>query len=70
MAAYFFGQGCKLEVESIVREVCDRIIYDAQVSKETVLKRVAAIEILGSVYSSVKKEEIEHDYVKIENTRK
>lgn len=36
-------QGSKLEIESVVREVCDRIIYDSSLDKETVLKRVAAL---------------------------
>jgi hypothetical protein len=59
-------------VESVVREVCDRIIYEeSKADKETVLKRVAALEILGSVYATARKEEsMSDDYVKIEATKK
>ena len=51
-----FAQGAKLEVDMVIREVCDRIIYDAKLDKEVAMKRVAALTILGEVYQSVKKE--------------
>ena len=50
------AQGAKLEVDMVIREVCDRIIYDPKLDKEVAMKRVAALTILGEVYQSVKKE--------------
>lgn len=64
-------KGCKLEVESVVREVCDRIIYDTNISKDVASKRVAALDILGRVYASVRKDERidESEYVRIDATQ-
>lgn len=47
-------KGAKLEVESVIREVSDRTLYDAEVSKQTQRLRAEALGIVGEVYSQVK----------------
>ncbi|KAI3625896.1 hypothetical protein CBS9595_001257 [Malassezia furfur] len=47
-------KGAKLEVESVIREVSDRTLYDAAVSKQTQRLRAEALGIVGEVYSQVK----------------
>lgn len=49
-------KGAKLEVESVIREVCERVLYDASVNKETQRLRAQALGILGEVFLSVTKE--------------
>ncbi|WFD42224.1 hypothetical protein MPSI1_000865 [Malassezia psittaci] len=46
-------KGAKLEVESIIREVADRCLYDSDVSKQTQRLRADALAIVGDVYSHV-----------------
>lgn len=60
-------KGARLEVESVIREVCDGILYDERVSQTVRDKRAAGLMILGTVYSSVRagKEFDEAEYVKI-----
>ncbi|KAI9146045.1 X-domain of DnaJ-containing-domain-containing protein [Paraphysoderma sedebokerense] len=47
-------KGSKLEVESVLRDVCDKALTDPSVSKETLKKRAQALKIIGSVYQAVK----------------
>ncbi|CAD6884306.1 unnamed protein product [Tilletia controversa] len=47
-------KGAKLEVESVIREVTEKVLYDANVSKETQRLRALALGIVGEVYSNVK----------------
>ncbi|KAK0533747.1 DnaJ-like protein [Tilletia horrida] len=47
-------KGAKLEVESVIREVTERVLYDANVNKETQRLRAHALGIVGEVYSNVK----------------
>jgi hypothetical protein len=49
-------QGTKLEVESILRETCDRVLADATLSREKAELRAVALQILGEAYMSVKKD--------------
>ncbi|GAA6000386.1 uncharacterized protein JCM10292_001488 [Rhodotorula paludigena] len=55
-------KGAKLEVESVIREVCDRLLTTLaveeanHVSTATLRKRAVALGILGEVYCAVKKD--------------
>lgn len=62
-------KGAKLEVESIIREVSERVLYDQNVTKETQRLRATALGIVGEVYASVKadtKNLDDESYVKID----
>ena len=62
-------KGAKLEVESVIREVSERVLYDQNVSKETQRLRAVALGVVGQVYVSIKAEaKIGEDesYVKID----
>lgn len=47
-------KGAKLEVESVIREVSERVLYDGSVSKQTQRLRAEALGIVGEVYMNVK----------------
>ncbi|KAI9493137.1 X-domain of DnaJ-containing-domain-containing protein [Zychaea mexicana] len=47
-------RGSKLEVESVLRDVCDKVLSDTTVSKETRKERAVALRIIGGVYSKVR----------------
>ncbi|KAI9258509.1 X-domain of DnaJ-containing-domain-containing protein [Sporodiniella umbellata] len=47
-------KGSKLEAESVLREVCDRVLTDSSVSKETLKSRATGLKIIGSIYQKVK----------------
>ncbi len=55
-------QGAKLEVESIIREVCDRVLTHLApeeantVSIATLRKRAVALGLLGEVYATTKRD--------------
>ncbi|KAI0076667.1 DnaJ-domain-containing protein [Panus rudis PR-1116 ss-1] len=63
-------KGTKLEIESVLREVCDLILEDPNVPRNKAQLRAVALQILGEAYMSVKKDEEgaspESEYVKIE----
>ncbi len=67
-------KGAKLEVESVIREVCERVLYDTSINKETQRLRAQALGILGEVYSSVVKSEApaaqnpDAEYVKVDTS--
>ncbi len=42
-------KGAKLEVESVVREVCDKVLYDTTVSQEKRNLRAVALQMMGEV---------------------
>jgi len=44
-------------VESILREVCERVLEDTSISREKAELRAVALQLLGEAYMSVKKEE-------------
>jgi len=50
------AQGAKLEVESVVREVCDRLLSEKAAIPE-LRKRAVALGILGECFSAVVKDE-------------
>ncbi|RKO91127.1 X-domain of DnaJ-containing-domain-containing protein, partial [Blyttiomyces helicus] len=48
-------RGSKLEVESVLRDVCDRVLMDEQsVSREVRRRRAEALRVLGQIYEAVK----------------
>ncbi|KAJ2932026.1 hypothetical protein H1R20_g5075, partial [Candolleomyces eurysporus] len=49
-------KGAKLEIESILREVCDRIFAEPNLSKGKLELRAVALQILGEAYMGVKKD--------------
>lgn len=75
-------KGAKLEIESVLREVCDRILSPAPpalarggqvapqaspISREKLYARAVALQIMGEAFMAVRKEPSdESDYVKIE----
>ncbi|GAA5939863.1 hypothetical protein JCM3775_007131 [Rhodotorula graminis] len=61
MGLHALFKGAKLEVESVVREVCDRLLLtlaaeEANVPLATLRKRAVALGILGEVYCAVQKD--------------
>ncbi|GAA5974036.1 hypothetical protein JCM11641_008225 [Rhodosporidiobolus odoratus] len=61
MGLHALFKGAKLEVESIIRSVCDRLLLDLpaeekNLSPTTLRKRAVALGILGEVYGQVKKD--------------
>ncbi|CAO3613217.1 unnamed protein product [Mucor fragilis] len=47
-------RGSKLEVESVLREVCDRVLTDPTVPRETLKSRAIGLRIIGTIYMKVK----------------
>ncbi|KAI7849331.1 X-domain of DnaJ-containing-domain-containing protein [Circinella umbellata] len=46
-------RGSKLEVESVLRDVCDKVLEDENATKETRKQRAIALRIIGNVYTKV-----------------
>lgn len=63
-------KGAKLEIESIIRDVAERVLYDQNVSKETQRLRAIALGNVGDIYASIKADAKtgleEETYVKID----
>jgi hypothetical protein len=51
-------KGSKLEVEGVLREVCDRVLNDPGVSKDELRLRAEGLKIIGEIYESVKEDVI------------
>ncbi|KAI8074011.1 X-domain of DnaJ-containing-domain-containing protein [Gongronella butleri] len=47
-------RGSKLEVESVLRDVCDVVLSDATASKETRKQRAIALKIIGGIFQKVR----------------
>lgn len=68
-------KGAKLEVESVIREVCDRILEDPKLSRQQARKRAVALDILGSVYETAQNKNgedplgLESGYVKVDKKK-
>ncbi|TPX32945.1 hypothetical protein SeMB42_g07552 [Synchytrium endobioticum] len=52
-------RGSKLEVEAVLREVCDRVLGDENVSSTMRRRRAEGLKALGKVFKSAKKEDAE-----------
>ncbi|ORZ35157.1 X-domain of DnaJ-containing-domain-containing protein [Catenaria anguillulae PL171] len=46
-------KGSKMEVQSVLREVCDRVLGDKALSKEQARRRAVALKIVGQTYQAV-----------------
>jgi len=44
-------------VESILREVCERVLEDTSITREKAELRAVALQLLGEAYMNVKKED-------------
>ncbi|KAG2185141.1 hypothetical protein INT44_001931 [Umbelopsis vinacea] len=47
-------RGSKLEVESVLRDVCDAVLSDQKASRDLIQKRASGLRIIGSVYQQVR----------------
>ncbi|GJE93563.1 DnaJ-domain-containing protein [Phanerochaete sordida] len=66
-------KGAKLEIESVLRETCDRVLEDPAVPRQKATLRAVAMQILGEAYMGVKKDADqiegapeESEYVRVE----
>ena len=63
-------QGAKLEIDSILRETCDRVLNDSTITREKAVLRAAALQILGNAFTAVRNEREEarddSEYVRVE----
>lgn len=63
-----------MEVESVLRETCDRVLEDPTISSDKAQLRAVAMQILGEAYMGVKKEDAgaavggreESEYVRVD----
>ncbi|KAI0919871.1 hypothetical protein AcV5_001823 [Taiwanofungus camphoratus] len=63
-------KGTKLEIESVLRETCDRVLEDPSISREKAQLRAMGLQILGEAYMGVSKDQDdgreESEYVRVE----
>ncbi|KAG2155334.1 DnaJ-domain-containing protein [Suillus bovinus] len=63
-------KGTKLEIESVLRETCDRVLEDPTISRPKAQMRAVAMQILGESYVAIKKDADGHpdesEYVRID----
>lgn len=62
-------KGTKLEVESVLRETCDRVLEDPNITPDKAHLRAVALQILGEAYLGVRKEGQvgdDSDYVRVD----
>jgi len=63
-------KGTKLEVESILRETCERVLEDPTITREKAQLRAVALQMLGEAFMNVKKDDVgkseDSEYVKVE----
>jgi len=63
-------KGTKLEVESVLRETCDRVLENPSVPRNKLLLRAVALQVLGEAFVAVKKDTDSHpdesEYVRVE----
>ncbi|KAJ4490986.1 X-domain of DnaJ-containing-domain-containing protein [Lentinula aciculospora] len=61
-------KGAKLEIDSILREVCDRLLEDPNVGREKAVLRAAALQMLGEAYGSVgsARNQFDDEYVRVD----
>jgi hypothetical protein len=64
-------KGAKLEIESVLRETCDRVLEDPDTRKAEL--RAVALQLLGEAFSNVKKDPEdgaeENEYVRVETKK-
>ncbi|KZO97306.1 DnaJ-domain-containing protein [Calocera viscosa TUFC12733] len=63
-------KGARLEIQSILRETCDRVLSQPDITREKRQLRAVGLGILGDAYQSVKKDEdeqaAESEYVRVD----
>jgi curved DNA-binding protein CbpA len=63
-------KGAKLEIDSVIRETCDRVLNDPTISRDKAVLRAVALQILGNAFAAVRNEREEareeSEYVRIE----
>ncbi|KAI0247329.1 DnaJ-domain-containing protein [Lactifluus subvellereus] len=63
-------KGAKLEIDSVLRETCDRVLNDPTISRDKAVLRAAALQILGNAFTAVQNERDEgrddSEYVRVE----
>jgi hypothetical protein len=52
-------RGTKLEIEAVLRQVCDEVLGDPKATVEMRRRRVSALRVLGEVFSAVSPEKTE-----------
>ncbi len=52
-----------MEVESVIREVSEAVLYDTGIGKETQRLRAQALGIVGEIYMGVKKDKEDKDAI-------
>lgn len=52
-------RGSKLEIEGVLRDVCDEVLSDAKCSKSDLANRIHALSLIGTIYQSVISDEPE-----------
>ncbi|KAI8644332.1 X-domain of DnaJ-containing-domain-containing protein [Parasitella parasitica] len=52
-------RGSKLEIEGVLRDVCDEVLGDAKCSKADLANRIHALSFIGTIYQSVISDEPE-----------
>lgn len=64
-------KGTKLEIESVLRDVCDRVLEDVSITREKGQLRAVALQIMGEAFMATKKDAAgevgdDSEYVKVE----
>ncbi|KAG6840943.1 hypothetical protein C0991_003127 [Blastosporella zonata] len=63
-------KGAKLEIESVLRETCDRVLEDPNITRDKAQLRAVALQILGEAFMTARKDEgpsnEDSEYVKVE----
>ncbi|KAG5980219.1 hypothetical protein E4U55_004265 [Claviceps digitariae] len=60
-------RGSKFEIQSVLREVCDSVLYDKKVSLQKRLERAQALVLIGDIFSKAQRSaEEEGDYLVFE----
>ncbi|KAJ6510449.1 X-domain of DnaJ-containing-domain-containing protein [Mycena sanguinolenta] len=66
-------KGAKLEIESVLRETCERVLEDPTITRDKANLRAVAMQILGEAYAAVSKDTPaigdDSEYVRIETRR-
>lgn len=59
-----------MEIESVLRETCDRVLEDPNIPRSKATLRAVALQIMGEAFMGVKKDQDElvadSEYVKID----
>ncbi|KAF7328989.1 DnaJ-domain-containing protein [Mycena venus] len=66
-------KGAKLEIESVLRETCERVLEDPTITRDKANLRAVAMQMLGEAYAAVSKDTPaigdDSEYVRIETRR-